>query len=196
MLRFRFAIIALLISFISINAQTKWNIDKAHSKVMFSVTHLVISEVTGEFKDFTGSIESSNPDFTDAKIDFSADVNSISTDNDMRDKHLKSDDFFNAGKFPQITFKGKSLKKVEGNNYKLTGDFTIRDVTKQVTLDVVYNGSIKDPRGNTKAGFKIIGQIDRFDYNLKWNALIEAGGSAVVGKTVTMTINLELQKAS
>jgi polyisoprenoid-binding protein YceI len=196
MLRFRFAIIALLISFISINAQTKWNIDKAHSKVMFSVTHLVISEVTGEFKDFTGSIESSNPDFTDAKIDFSADVNSISTDNDMRDKHLKSDDFFNAGKFPQITFKGKSLKKVEGNNYKLTGDFTIRDVTKQVTLDVVYNGTIKDPYGNTKAGFKIIGQIDRFDYNLKWNALIEAGGSAVVGKTVTMTINLELQKAS
>jgi len=196
MLRFRFAIIALLISFISINAQTKWNIDKAHSKVMFSVTHLVISEVTGEFKDFTGSIESSNPDFTDAKIDFSADVNSISTDNDMRDKHLKSDDFFNAGKFPQITFKGKSLKKVEGNNYKLTGDFTIRDVTKQVTLDVVYNGTIKDPYGNTKAGFKIIGQIDRFDYNLKWNSLIEAGGSAVVGKTVTMTINLELQKAS
>ena len=196
MLRFRFAIIALLISFISINAQTKWNIDKAHSKVMFSVTHLVISEVTGEFKDFTGSIESSNPDFTDAKIDFSVDVNSISTDNDMRDKHLKSDDFFNAGKFPQITFKGKSLKKVEGNNYKLTGDFTIRDVTKQVTLDVVYNGTIKDPYGNTKAGFKIIGQIDRFDYNLKWNALIEAGGSAVVGKTVTMTINLELQKAS
>jgi polyisoprenoid-binding protein YceI len=88
------------------------------------------------------------------------------------------------------------LKKVEGNNYKLTGDFTIRDVTKQVTLDVVYNGTIKDPYGNTKAGFKIIGQIDRFDYNLKWNSLIEAGGSAVVGKTVTMTINLELQKAS
>lgn len=196
MLRFKFSVIALLISFISINAQTKWNIDKAHSKVMFSVTHLVISEVTGEFKDFTGSIESSNPDFTDAKIDFSVDVNSISTDNDFRDRHLKSDDFFNAEKYPKITFIGKSLKKVDGNNYKLTGDFTMRDVTKQITLDVIYNGSIKDARGNTKAGFKIVGQIDRFDYNLKWNGLIEAGGNAVVGKTVTMTVNLELQKAS
>ena len=194
MLRFRFAVIALLISFISITAQTKWNVDKAHSKVMFSVTHLVISEVTGEFKDFTGSIESSKDDFTDAKIDFTVDVNSINTDNDQRDKHLKSDDFFNAEKFPQITFKGKSLKKVKGNEYKLTGDFTMRDVTKQITLDVVYNGTVKDPWGNTKAGFKIIGKVDRFDYNLKWNALIEAGG-AVVGKVVTMTVNLELQKA-
>jgi len=195
MLRFRLAAIVLLISFISINAQTKWNVDKAHSKVLFSVTHLVISEVTGEFKDFTGSIESSKDDFSDTKINFVVDVNSISTDNDQRDKHLKSDDFFNADKFPQIIFKGKSLKKVKGNNYKLTGDFTMRDVTKQVTLDVVYNGTIKDPYGNTKAGFKIIGKINRFDYNLKWNALIEAGG-AVVGKTVTMTVNLELQKAS
>lgn len=195
MLRYRLAVIFLLISFISINAQTKWNIDKAHSKVLFSVTHLVISEVTGEFKGFTGSVETAKDDFSDAKIDFTVDVNSISTDNDMRDKHLKSDDFFNAEKFPQITFKGKTLKKVNGNNYKLTGDFTIRDVTKQVTLDVIYNGTIKDPYGNTKAGFKIIGQINRFDYNLKWNALIEAGG-AVVGKTVTMTVNLELQKGS
>jgi len=195
MLRFRFTVIALFISFLSVNAQTKWNIDKVHSKVLFSVTHLIISEVTGEFKDFTGSIEYAKDDFSDAKIDFTVDVNSISTDNDMRDKHLKSDDFFNAEKFPQITFKGKSLTKVNDNNYKLTGDFTIRDVTKQITLDVIYNGTIKDPYGNTKAGFKIIGQINRFDYNLKWNKLIEAGG-AVVGKTVTMTINLELQKAS
>jgi len=195
MLRYRLTAVALFVTFLSINAQTKWNIDKAHSKVMFSVTHLVISEVTGEFKDFTGSIESSKDDFTDAKIDFTVLVNSVNTDSEQRDKHLKSDDFFNAEKYPQITFKGKSLKKVKGNNYKLTGDFTIRDVTKQVTLDVVYNGSVKDPWGNTKAGFKIIGNIDRFDYNLKWNSLIETGG-AVVGKTVTMTINLELQKAS
>lgn len=195
MFRYKLIVVALFVTLLSINAQTKWNIDKAHSKVLFSVTHLVISEVTGEFKDFTGSIESSKDDFSDAKIDFTVLVNSISTDNDFRDKHLKSDDFFNVEKYPQITFKGKSLKKVEGNNYKLTGDFTIRDVTKEVTLDVVYNGSIKDQRGNIKAGFKIIGQINRFDYNLKWNSLIESGG-AVVGKTVTMTINLELQKAS
>jgi polyisoprenoid-binding protein YceI len=194
MAKLRFALIAVLISFISINAQTKWTVDKAHSKVQFTVTHLIISEVTGQFKSFDANIESSKDDFADAKIDFSADVSSISTDNEGRDKHLKSDDFFNAEKFPKITFKGKSLKKVGDKNYKLVGDFTIRDVTKEITLDVVYNGSIKDPWGNTKAGFKIKGEINRFDYNLKWNALIETGG-AVVGKTVEMIVDLELQKS-
>lgn len=194
MAKFRFAAILALISLMTINAQTKWTVDKAHSKVQFTVTHLVISEVTGEFKSFDATVESSKDDFTDAKIDFWADVNSISTDNDARDKHLKSDDFFNAEKFPKLTFKGKSFKKVSGKNYKLVGDLTIRDVTKEVTLNVVYNGTVKDPYGNTKAGFKITGSLNRFDYNLKWNALIEAGG-AVVGKTVEMTINLELQKS-
>ncbi|MHB8905145.1 MAG: YceI family protein [Melioribacteraceae bacterium] len=194
MAKFRFAAILALISLMTINAQTKWTVDKAHSKVQFTVTHLIISEVTGEFKTFDATVESSKDDFSDAKIDFWADVNSISTDNDARDKHLKSDDFFNAEKFPKLTFKGKSFKKVSGKNYKLVGDLTIRDVTKEVTLDVVYNGSVKDPYGNIKAGFKITGSINRFDYNLKWNALIEAGG-AVVGKTVEMTVNLELQKS-
>jgi polyisoprenoid-binding protein YceI len=183
-----------ILAVISINAQTKWTIDKAHSKVQFAVTHLIISEVNGLFKSFDGSIEASNSDFTDAKINFTVNVASINTENDGRDKHLKSDDFFNADKFPSITFKGKSLKKIDDKNYKLTGDFTIRDVTKEITLDVVYNGSIKDPWGNTKAGFKILGEINRFDYNLKWNSLMEAGG-AVVGKTVKLVIDLELQKS-
>jgi polyisoprenoid-binding protein YceI len=194
MLKLRIVALFVLVSFISLNAQTKWSIDRSHSKVQFSVTHLIISEVTGQFKSFDGNIEASNDDFTDAKIDFTVDVNSISTDNEGRDKHLKSDDFFNAEKFPKITFKGKSFKKVDAKNYKLVGDFTMRDVTKEITLDVVYNGSIKDPRGNTKAGFKVKGEVNRFDYNLKWNALMEAGG-AVVGKTVSLVIDLELQKS-
>ena len=194
MAKFRFALVIVLFSFISLSAQTKWIIDKAHSKVQFSVTHLIISEVTGQFKSFDGNIEASKDDFTDAKIDFTIDVNSISTENDARDKHLKSDDFFNAEKFSKITFKGKSFKKINSKNYKLVGDFTIRDVTKQITLDVVYNGSVKDPWGNTKAGFKVKGAINRFDYNLKWNSLMEAGG-AVVGKTVSMVIDIELQKS-
>lgn len=184
----------LLAGVITLNAQSKWSVDKAHSKVQFSVTHLIISEVTGQFKSFDANVESSKDDFTNAKIEFSADVNSITTDNEGRDKHLKSDDFFNAEKFPKITFVGKSLKKVSGKKYKLVGDFTIRDVTKQITLDVVYNGSVKDPWGNTKAGFKIKGEVNRFDYNLKWNTLMEAGG-AVVGKTVSIVVDLELQKA-
>ncbi len=194
MAKLRFAAILALISLMTINAQTKWTVDKAHSKVQFTVTHLIISEVTGEFKSFDATVESSKDDFTDAKIDFSADVNSISTDNEARDKHLKSDDFFNAEKFPKLTFKGKSFKKVGDKNYKLVGDLTIRDVTKEVSLDVIYNGSVKDPWGNIKAGFKVKGEINRFDYNLKWNTLIEAGG-AVVGKTVQMIVDLELQKS-
>ncbi|MBI5730700.1 MAG: YceI family protein [Ignavibacteriales bacterium] len=183
----------VLFALLSINAQTKWTIDNAHSKVQFTVTHLIISEVTGQFKSFDGNIESSKDDFSDAKIDFSADIASINTDNEKRDTHLKSDDFFNAEKFPKMTFKGKSLKKIDEKNYKLVGDFTIRDVTKEVTLDVVYNGTVQ-AWGQTKAGFKIKGEINRFDYNLKWNALMEAGG-AVVGKTVYITVDLELQKS-
>lgn len=173
---------------------TKWDIDPAHSQVMFNVSHLVISEVTGSFKSFSGNITASKPDFTDAKIDFRVDINSINTENQMRDDHLKGDDFFNAGKFPQMIFKGKELKKISGNKYQLTGDLTIRDITKTVTLDVTYAGTVNDPWGNTKAGFKIKGKINRFDYNLKWNTMTEAGG-AVVGQDVEMVINLELAKS-
>ena len=192
--QFRYSPLILLFGLISLNAQTKWTVDKAHSDVQFSVTHLIISEVSGKFKSFDANIEVSSDDFTDAKIEFSSDVQSISTDNEGRDKHLKSDDFFNAEKYPKITFKGKSFTKVGQKNYKLVGDFTIRDVTKEIALDVTYNGLVKDPWGNIKAGFKIQGEINRFDYNLKWNTLMEAGG-AVVGKNVNIIVNLELQKS-
>lgn len=194
MFKFRVAFILFLVGFLSLNAQTKWSIDKAHSKVQFSATHLIISEVTGEFKNFDGSVETSGDDFSNAKVNFTIDVSSISTDNEQRDNHLKSDDFFNAQKFPKMTFVGKSMQKVGDNKYKLVGDLTIRDITKQIALDVTYNGTVKDPWGNTKAGFKITGELNRFDYNLKWNALMEAGG-AVVGKMIGITINLELQKS-
>jgi len=184
----------ILLFTLTINAQTKWIIDKAHSKVQFTVTHLVISEVTGNFKSYDGNITATKDDFSDAKIDFTVDINSINTDNEQRDNHLKSDDFFNAEKFPKMTFKGKSFKKVGDNKFQLTGDLTIRDVTKEVTLDVVHNGTVKDPWGNTKAGFKITGSLNRFDYNLKWNALTELGG-AVVGRTVNIVVDLQLQKS-
>jgi polyisoprenoid-binding protein YceI len=174
----------------SISAQGIWTVDPVHSKIGFSVTHLVISEVDGRFKDFKGTIVSGKPDFTDAKIDFTVDVASISTENDMRDKHLKSDDFFNAEKFPQMTFSSNSLKNVGGNKYVLEGDLKIRDVTKKVKFDVIFGGTMKDPMGNTRAGFKAIATINRFDYGLKWNALTETGG-AVVSQDVNVTLNLE-----
>ncbi|MDH7605291.1 MAG: YceI family protein [Melioribacter sp.] len=177
-----------------INAQTKWTFDKSHSKVQFKVTHMVISEVTGQFNSYDGTVETSKDDFTDAKINFTIDVNSIDTDNQQRDTHLKSDDFFNAEKFPKITFVSKSFKKVSDKKYKLVGDLTIRNITKQVELDVVYNGTVKDPWGNTRAGFKVLGQVNRFDYGLKWNALLELGG-AVVGENVDIIIDIELIKS-
>ncbi len=186
--------LALLLAIVSHSfAQTKWKFDKAHTNIGFSVTHLVITEVEGKFKKFKGSVITDGNNFENAKIEFSADVNSISTGNKKRDNHLKSDDFFNAAKFPKLTFKSKSFKKVSDNKYKLVGDLTIRGITKEVTLDVTLNGIIKDPWGGTRAGFKITGEINRFDFGLKWNKLIEAGG-AVVGKTVRIIINAELKK--
>jgi polyisoprenoid-binding protein YceI len=188
-----FLAIAAFIQTVSV-AQTKWNVDNAHSSVKFSVPHLVISEVEGSFKKFTGSITSAQPDFTDAEVNFTADVNSINTDNEMRDKHLKSDDFFNAAQYPEMTFKSTSFKKLSGNKYALFGNLTIRNTTKPVKFDVVYGGTAKDGYGNTKAGFKATTVINRFDYNLKWNNLTEAGG-ATVGKDVTLDLKLEFGQA-
>jgi len=128
-------------------AQTAiWTADKAHTSVKFSVAHLVISDVDGNFKSFDGSMESSKPDFSDAKITFTADVNSINTDNEMRDNHLKSDDFLNAAKYPQMKFVSTSFTPQGDNKYKLVGNLTIRDVTKSVTFDVKYGGTVAHGR--------------------------------------------------
>ena len=125
-------------------AQGTWNIDKTHSNVSFSVEHLVISEVTGKFGSFEGEIVSTSEDFIGSTVNFTIDANSVDTDNDRRDGHLKGDDFFGAKEYPKITFKGKSLEQVDGKKYKLKGDLTIRDVTKSVELDVKYGGTITD----------------------------------------------------
>lgn len=177
------------------SAQTTWNFDKSHTSIGFNVTHLLITTVEGRFKEFNGTIVTKGDSFENAEVDFWADVASIDTDNEKRDAHLKSDDFFNAEKYPKLIFKGKSMKKTGENRYKLTGDLTIRDVTKSVTLDVQYKGMTKDPWGNTKAGFRISGELNRFDYNLKWNTVTEAGG-AVVSKEVELVVNVQLVKAS
>ena len=173
-------------------AQTTWTVDNSHSKVKFAVTHLVIAEVEGNFNVYEGTLQSSK-DFSDAKVEFTVDVNSINTENETRDKHLKSDDFFNAERFPKATFKSTSWKKVDDQNYVLEGNLTIRDITKSVVFTVVNGGTVKDPWGNIKTGFKATTTINRFDYNLKWNAMTEAGG-AVVGKNVTLTVQLEFAK--
>ncbi|MEE9429896.1 MAG: YceI family protein [Melioribacteraceae bacterium] len=184
-----FFIMALVSNF----AQTNWAFDASHSNVSFSVTHLIISEVEGNFKNFEGTVTSKKENFEGSTVEFSVDINSIDTDNADRDKHLKADDFFNAEKFPKMIFKSKSLTKIKGKKYKLVGDLTIRDITKEVELDLKYNGTIKDPWGNTKAGFKISGTINRFDFGLKFNKLMEAGGM-VVGDDIEISVNAELKK--
>jgi polyisoprenoid-binding protein YceI len=170
-----------------------WQLDKAHSSVNFSVTHMVIAEVTGKFGDFELTFESAKPDFSDAKVGAVIKATSIDTDDDRRDNHLRSDDFFSVEKFPEITFTGKTFEKVGENQYKLNGDLTMRGVTKPVTMDVRYRGSILDNRGNTKAGFRATTTLDRFDFDVKWSAMLDTG-SPVVSREVDVTINLELVK--
>lgn len=177
---------------ISATAQTKWKLDKSHSSVRFSVNHMVVSEAEGTFKMWDGTVEHSKADFSDAKINFTVDVNSINTDNERRDGHLKSDDFFNAEKFPTMKFESTSMKPLGNNKYELTGNLTIRDVTKPVTFQVNYGGILASSRGR-KAGFKATTTINRFDYNLKWDRATETGG-LVVGKEVEVTVKVELDE--
>lgn len=166
---------------------TKWVIDPTHSEVSFKVKHLVISNVTGYFRKFEGSAESSSEDFQEAKVSFSADIDSLDTNQADRDGHLKSDDFFNAAQYPKLSFSGI----IEGD--KLKGELTIREVTKAVELDVDFGGVAGDPYGQTKAGFEIEGKISRKDFNLKWNAITEAG-SVVVSDAVRILLSVQLVK--
>lgn len=181
-----------MLTAVAVFGQTEWNLDNSHSNIGFKVDHMVISETEGEFNKFTATVTSTSADFNGANVTFTADVNSINTDNEKRDGHLKSDDFFNAEKFPKLTFNGKLVKNKD-NSYELVGDFTMRDVTKKVKFPVEYRGTIKDPYGMTRAGFKITGKVNRTDYGLKWNSLTEAGGM-VVGEDVTITCNVEIIK--
>lgn len=171
-------------------AQTKWSIDKTHTDIRFTVTHMTISEVDGEFKEFEGTVMNAKPDFNGAEIEFTAKVASINTDNEGRDKHLKGADFFDAEKYPDVKFKGKIMKK--GKKYLLVGDFTMKDVTKKVEFPATYMGQVATQRG-AKAGFKVTGTVNRFDYNVKWDRTIDTGG-LVVGKDVTFTCNVELNE--
>ncbi len=187
----------LLLSSISLGATAQnivWNVDPTHTNVKFSVTHLMVSEVEGNFKTYSGKVESPSTDFNNGTVEFSIDVNSINTESADRDKHLMGEEFFNAAKYPKITFKSTSFKKIAGNKYELIGDLTIRNITKKVTFDVKNNGLMKDPWGNNKAGFKANTKINRKDYDLKWSMVTEAGGM-VVSDEVDITVNIELSQA-
>jgi polyisoprenoid-binding protein YceI len=187
-------LVAMLINTIFAVAQTtKWGYDASHAKVGFSISHFGISETEGKFVKFDGTVLSDKPDFSDAKIDFTIDASSINTEDAKRDGHLKSSDFFDVAKYPSIQFVGKSLKATGQKKYMLTGDFTMHGITKEITLDVVYKGTVVDPYKNTKAGFKLSGVIDRTQWGLTWNGKL-AAGELLVGNDVNLDINIELIK--
>jgi polyisoprenoid-binding protein YceI len=170
-----------------------WKVDTAHSEIQFKVKHLMITTVTGYFKKFDLTVETETDDFnTSKKIDFTADIDSIDTNNAQRDQHLKSEDFFNASKHAQIKFDGKKYN-ANGDDVKLSGDLTIRGVTKPVTVDVEFGGIVKDPYGQTKAGFTVTGKISRKEFGLTWNAVTEAG-QVVVSDEIRLHAEIQLIK--
>lgn len=167
---------------------TKWAIDPTHSEITFKVKHLMISNVKGEFRTFQANID--GEDFTNSIISANIDASSISTNNNDRDTHLKSPDFFEVEKYPEITFVSTSFKKIDENEYELVGNLTMKGTTKEIKLNTEFGGFMKDPYGNEKAGFSINGKLNRKDFGLNWNAALEAGG-VMVGNEIK--INAEVQ---
>ena len=169
-------------------ATTKWILDPSHSEVSFKVKHMMISTVTGHFDEFEASIETEQEDFKNAEMKFSAKVDSINTKNIDRDAHLKSEDFFNAAAHPELSFTSTDF-----DGEKLTGKITLRGVTKEITLEVDYNGIVEDPYGQTKAGFEFTGSLNRKDFGLSWSAVTEAG-NVVVSDKVKLIVNAQFIK--
>jgi polyisoprenoid-binding protein YceI len=168
-----------------------WSLDPAHSSVHFAVKHMVISQTKGAFENYRLTVESNGTDFSDAAIELEIDVKSINTNMPDRDAHLRSADFFDAEQFPLIHFVSESMTKVNDEDYLLKGNITIKGVTKPIEFKVNYGGQVIDPWGNLRAGFTLESSVDRFDFGLTWNGLIEAGG-AVVGKTVKLFAEIEI----
>ncbi len=172
---------------------TKWAIDPTHSEMQFKIKHLMISTVTGQFNKFEGGFESEGEDFTTAKARITADINSISTNNEQRDAHLKASDFFDLANHPQLTFESEKIEKLDAENYKVHGTLTMRGVSKKIILDAELGSITKDPWGNTRAGFSLNGKINRKDFGVSFGMLTETGGIAL-GEEVKININAQFVK--
>lgn len=171
-----------------------WTLDASHSSIHFSVKHMVISQTKGTFADYKLNVKTEGSDFENAEIDLEIDINSINTNMNDRDNHLRSVDFFDASQYPSIKFISRSMKKINDEEYVLSGDMTIKGITKQVDFKVNYGGQVIDPWGNVRVGFTLESSIDRFDFGLTWNTLLEAG-SAMVGKMVKLQAEIEVVAA-
>ena len=170
-----------------------WQIDSSHSGIHFSVRHMVVAKVRGQFERWTGTVLAENGDLNQATVDVVIDASSIQTGVADRDAHLKSADFFDVASYPEITFKGKQVKPVSHGRFVLVGDLTIRGMTREVELQVSDAGQVKDPWGNVRAGFSARGSIDRKEFGLTWNQVLETGG-LVVGDRIEIDIEVEAVK--
>ncbi|HTO16267.1 MAG TPA: YceI family protein [Edaphocola sp.] len=170
-----------------------WTLDQAHSEITFKVRHLMISNVKGHFGSFNANVATEGEDFSTAQVELTIDPNSLNTRNMDRDNHLKSADFFETEKYPQMIFKSTSIEKVDEHTFKMNGDFTIKELTKPITLNVEFGGVVTDPWGAQKAGFTVEGKINRKDWGLTWNAALEGGG-VLVGEDIKINCEMELYK--
>lgn len=168
----------------------EWSIDPVHSSIGFRVRHMVVSRVKGKFDDFSGTINFDGKNWKDAGVTVTAKVASVDTDNERRDNHLRSEDFFNAEKYPELTFVSKKVTKGEGDRFTITGDLTIRGVTKEVTFDCEFYGTTKDPSGNTRAGFSAEAKINRQEFGVSWSHTLDSGG-LVVSDEVEIMLEIE-----
>ena len=175
--------------------KTQWNLDGTHSGINFAVRHMVVSKVRGRFAAFSGTLELDDSDFAQSTIDVTIDASSIDTGTAQRDDHLRSADFFDVAKFPTLRYTSKRIEKLGKDRFRVIGDLTIRDVTREVPLDVEYGGRGKDPWGNERAGFSASAAIDRKDFGLQWNQVLETGG-VLVGDKVDIDLDIQAVKAA
>ncbi|HKQ70428.1 MAG TPA: YceI family protein [Polyangiaceae bacterium] len=173
----------------------KWDVDAVHSSVGFTVRHMVVAKVHGQFTKWSANLALDTDDLTRSQIDVHIDAASIDTRDEKRDAHLKSADFLDVEKSPEISFKGTRVEKARGDAYRVVGDLTIRGVKREVVLDVEFGGRAKDPWGGERVGFTAKSKIDRKEFGLQWNAALETGG-VLVGETVDITIEVEAKKAT
>jgi polyisoprenoid-binding protein YceI len=174
-------------------ATTKWILDSTHSELGFKIKHLMITNVSGAFKTFSAEVETDDEDFSSATINLSAEISSITTNNEQRDAHLLASDFFEAELYPSLTFGSTKIEKKDSDTFKLVGDLTLKGITKPVTLNVEYSGVTKDPWGGERAGFVVSGKINRSEYGLNFNAALETGGM-VLGDEVKIFSEVQLVK--
>ena len=174
-------------------ATTKWVLDATHSELGFKIKHLMITNVSGSFKNFQGEVETEGEDFSTAQINVTVDMTSISTNNEQRDEHLRNSDFFEVEKHPELTFKSTRIEKVDSDTFTLYGELTLKGITKPVKLNVEYNGVTKDPWGGERAGFVITGKINRSDWGVNFNGVLETGG-LMLGEEVKINSEVQLVK--